>query len=37
MKKRGYSENNSSLANYIEKNYGKRGKELINELIDMEV
>ena len=37
MRKRGYNENDSSLADYIEKNYGKKGKELVDELLNLEV
>ena len=37
MKKRGYSEDNDgSLANYVEKKYGWRGRKLISKLISME-
>lgn len=37
MRKRGYNEDNGSLGNYIEKKYGKRGRELIDELLSIEI
>jgi len=35
--RRNYDERDISLADFVEERYGKRGKELIEELIDMEV
>jgi len=38
MKKKGYREGtDGGLADYIEKNYGERGREIIDELISMDV
>lgn len=38
MKRKGYREDSDgSLADYIEKNYGKQGKELIDELLSMNI
>lgn len=36
MQKKGYNEDNGSLAEYIETKYGERGRELIDELLNME-
>ena len=35
--RRSYEDKDSSLAEYIEKKYGERGRKLIDELISMEV
>lgn len=35
--RRTYEDKDSSLAEFVEKKYGKRGKELIDELISMEL
>ena len=37
MKKKGYNENDSSLADYIKMRYGERGSELIDKLLGLEV
>lgn len=35
--RRSYDKRDISLADFVEKRYGKRGKELVEELINMEV
>lgn len=35
--RRSYEDKDISLAEFIEKRYGKRGKELVDELINMEL